>query len=475
MPVPKSTEVEPLPGWGDLFAGKNAVRSIALAGGVALHAINVYIATTILPSVVADIGGLDYYAWNTTLFVIASIIGSALAVKLLQVSGPRGAYVIAATIFGIGTLICSLAPNMAYLLAGRSVQGLGGGFMLALSYTMIRIVFPEKLWPRAIAVVSGMWGVATLVGPAVGGIFAELGAWRAAFWSVIPAVILFAIMAYLVLPAEKHRSTDQSRLPIWQLIILSIAVLAVSMGSLSAKLSWNIAGVLVSGLLIAILIQIDRVSSSRLLPRGSFNLSSPLGALFATMALLGITITSTEVFVPLFLQVLHHQTPLVAGYLTALMGAGWTVGSILSSSAEQKRARQAIIAAPLVSLTGLIMLAILVPPPSQGQLMLIIPVCLAFIALGFGVGVSWPHLLSRVLRVAPADEQDLASTAITTVQLFSAGLGAALAGMVTNMGGLTNPGGIAGTSSAALWLFCGFMIVPVMAIFTTRRVASGMK
>ena len=69
--------------WAALLSGTNGVRSLALAGGVVLHAINVYIATTILPSVVKDIGGIDYYAWNTTLFVAASILGSALSARLL--------------------------------------------------------------------------------------------------------------------------------------------------------------------------------------------------------------------------------------------------------------------------------------------------------------------------------------------------------------------------------------------------------
>ena len=71
----------PVARWADLLSGRNGVRSLALAGGVALHAVNVYIATTILPSVVRDIGGLDYYAWNTTLFVVASILGSATSAR----------------------------------------------------------------------------------------------------------------------------------------------------------------------------------------------------------------------------------------------------------------------------------------------------------------------------------------------------------------------------------------------------------
>lgn len=145
-------------GWADLLSGANGVRSLALAGGVVLHAINVYIATTILPSVVKDIGGLDYYAWNTTLFVAASILGSALSARWLTGMGPRGAYMAATLVFAGGALICAFAPSMAVMLTGRLIQGLGGGLLFALSYAMIRLVFAQALWPRAMALVSGMWG-----------------------------------------------------------------------------------------------------------------------------------------------------------------------------------------------------------------------------------------------------------------------------------------------------------------------------
>lgn len=78
------------------------MRALVLAGGVVLHAVNVYIATTILPTVVQDIGGLDLYARNTTLFVVASILGSALSPKLLAMTGPKGSYGLAAVIFAVG-------------------------------------------------------------------------------------------------------------------------------------------------------------------------------------------------------------------------------------------------------------------------------------------------------------------------------------------------------------------------------------
>ncbi len=78
--------------WRDLFSSKNAPSAIALSLGVGLMAVNILIAITILPSVVKDIGGLNLYAWNTTLFVVASIIGSILSARLLSASGARNAY-----------------------------------------------------------------------------------------------------------------------------------------------------------------------------------------------------------------------------------------------------------------------------------------------------------------------------------------------------------------------------------------------
>lgn len=457
-------------GWTALLSGSNGVRALALAGGVVLHAINVYIATTILPSVIKDIGGIDYYAWNTTLFVAASILGSALSARLLTSAGPRGAYVIAALVFASGAFICALAPSMPVMLTGRLVQGLGGGFLFALSYAMIRLVFDEALWPRAMALVSGMWGVATLVGPAVGGIFAELGVWRAAFWSLIPVAVLFALLAVGMLPKRSADKAERSPLALAQLVFLTSAVLAVSFASVSSVLSWNIAGLAAAAILTALLIGTENRARHRLLPAGAFRITTALGVLYATMSLLAVAVTSGEIFVPLFLQVLHHQSPLVAGYLAALMAAGWTLGSIASSGASGTGIRHAILAGPILGAVGMVALAVLMPTESAGGWLSLTPICIGLVAIGLGVGLAWPHLLTQVFQVASVGEQDLAAASITTVQLFATALGAALAGMIANVAGLTDPGGIPGTASAASWLFAVFALAPIVGVFTALRV-----
>jgi MFS family permease len=458
-------------GWSALLTGANGVRSLTLAGGVALHAINVYIATTILPSVVRDIGGLDLYAWNTTVFVVASIVGSALTARLLQRMGPRKAYAMAAVTFALGALVCAVSPSMPIMLVGRFVQGLGGGFLIALAYAMIRVVFDEALWPRAMALVSGMWGIATLVGPAVGGVFAELGLWRAAFWSLAPVAILFALLAATVLPKRDAHPDQRSSVPFAQLALLIAAVLVISAGSTSPDLMRNIVGIAAAAALTALLVIVEGRARQKLLPDGSLRPTTVIAALYATMSLLAITVTSGEIFVPLFLQILHRQTPLTAGYLAALMAAGWTLGSIASSGVSGRGVGRVILAGPLLELVGMIALAILVPRINWGTWLELAPICLAFVAIGLGVGLAWPHLLTRVLKVALPSEQELAGASITTVQLFATAMGAALAGMVANAGGLIDPGGASGTANAARWLFGAFTLAPLLCLLTAKRVA----
>lgn len=461
-------------GWGDLLGGRNGVLALALAGGTALHAVNVYIATTILPSVVADIGGIDFYAWNTSLFIIASILASTASPNLLRRLGPRGAYFTSAVIFAIGSIACGFAPTMPFMLAGRVVQGVGGGFLLALSYAMVRLVLDEALWPRGIALISGMWGIATLIGPAVGGMFAEFGLWRASFWSLGPAAILFAAMAVSVLPRSddprvaRQQASDTGRAPILQILLLTAAVMAISAGSVMPSAAWNAAGVAAAAALVAMMALVERRSDRRLLPTGSFSRRGALGAVYLSMMLLSIMVTSSEIFVPLFLQELHHQTPLVAGYLAASMSAGWTIGSITGSGATGNRLRRQLQLAPLPGLAGMAALAVLVPPGGSGSWLSLLPITVALVMVGLGVGLAWPHLLTRVLQLAPEGEDAVASASLTTVQLFATASGAALAGMVVNLAGLTNPGGAAGVSAAALWLFVCFAVAPLICLASVR-------
>src|SRR5690606_21896991 len=145
-----------------------------------------------------------------------------------------------------------------WLLLGRSAQGLGGGLLLGLSYSAVRIVFEERLWSRAMVLVSSMWGVATLSGPAIGGIFAEAGHWRLAFWSVLPIAAMLALLVVTQVPGQDRGGGDGVKAPLGRISLLAVSVLVVSVASLSQYWVWNIAGIVVG---LAMTVRIARADS----------------------------------------------------------------------------------------------------------------------------------------------------------------------------------------------------------------------
>lgn len=458
--------------WRDLFSGRNGAISFALSFGVVIHAINILMATTILPSVVTDIGGMGLYAWNTTLFVAASIIGSVLSARLLNLLGAKGAYLASTVLFFIGSLLCAVAPKMEVMLIGRFVQGLGGGLLFALSYAMVNIVYDQALWPRAMALISGMWGVATLIGPAIGGIFAQLDAWRYAFGIMLPIMLFYGIYLWFILPKNDNgapKSTSQS-LPYLQLIILTVAVLLISSGSLSSSLTINLLSIVVVFGLIGVLIFCEKRLAVRLLPTNTFKGLSLHALLYLTISLLAIGMTC-EIFVPYYLQSLHMQTPLASGYMSALMALGWTVAEVISASWQGAKMRFSILSGPIIVFIGLLVLAFVIPNPllqSENAVSLFI-ILFALFLVGYGIGFGWPHLLTRILQAASTQDKDIAGASITTVQLFATALGSAFAGMIVNLNGF-NSGTPEGLSSSASALFLFLALAPLMAIYTAWKI-----
>lgn len=450
-------------GWRELMGGGNGLKVAVFAGGVALQAIETFIGSTLLPSVVGDIGGLELFAWNSTIFIVASITAATFAAVRPFGVGPRAIYLLAALGFGVGSLICGFAPSMQVMLLGRAVQGFGAGLLTAMSYAMIRLVFQPHLWGRAFAVISSVWGVSTLVGPAIGGVFAEFDAWRWAFFLLVPAALLLGAGAIRVVP-QRSDENGMKLYPVRQVLLMVAAVLALSVASImtqSTLLSILLVGV--ACLALVVLGVMDRRGTARLLPSGTFDWGSSLARLFAAMMLINGAIVS-DIFIPFFLQNLHGQSPLLAGYMVALVALGWSSGSVIVSSWTGGRARLALAAGPVLQLTGAIGLALFVARDnSAGALLPLVPIGVSLVLLGLGIGISWPHISTRLLHTAPGGERDLTSASISMVQLLAAGLGAAVAGVVVNAGGLA-AGGAAAVTSAAAWLYGVFIVVPLIGI-----------
>lgn len=454
--------------WSELLGPRFSGVPVLLAAGVMLYATNEFVTISLLPNTIVDIGGEPLYAWVTTLYLVASVIAAAAVNSVLARLGARSSYLVALAVFGAGSVVCAVAPEMEILLGGRALQGAGGGLLAGLGYALINIVLPSALWTRASALVSGMWGIGTLVGPAVGGLFAQLGVWRWAFAVVVVLTAAMAVSAVVVLDPDRggHHGGPMV-MPVRSLLVLGAAVLLISVAQLPRGIAVAVGLLACGGMMLAAFLRVDRRSSVAVLPRSVFR-PGPERWIYLTLGLLMAT-TKVDLYVPLLGQRLAHLLPLPAGFLGAALPVGWAVGEFVSASLSRVRVRVIaglVAAAPLVVAGGLVIAASTRlahhNPAATGTAW-----ALAMLAVGAGVGMAWPHLSVWAMGcVDDPIEGRAAAASINTVQLISGAVGAALAGVVVNM-----TGGV--DVSAARWLFMVFAALSVVGSVFSYRASRG--
>ena len=452
--------------WRDLLGRERIGTATLLAGGVGLYATNEFLTISLLPSTVADIGGQRFYAWVIAVYLVGSVVAAAAVNPLLVRFGPRASYLLTLAIFGVGTLGCALAPTMELLLVARTVQGAAGGMLAGLGYAVINSALPSWLWTRASALVSAMWGVSVIIGPAMGGIFAQFGIWRWAFGSL---VILTAAMAVLVpgaLPARQpsDRAPSIPRIPVWSLLMLGAAALAISVAGVQ-RAAVATFGLLAAGAgLVVLFLVVDRRAKATVLPRAAFG-PGPLKWMYVTIGLL-MAATMVDMYVPLFAQHLAGMVPAAAGFFGAVLAVGWTSSEIASASASRTSTIVRLVAlAPVVMALGLALGALVLG--SHLTWPLVVAWAAGLFIAGIGVGIAWPHLSAWIMgAVEDPVEAGTAAAAINTVQLISGAFGAGLAGVVVNM---TH----GGDAVSARWLFAVFAVLAAGGLAASYRASRG--
>ncbi len=452
--------------WRALLGRRYLGISTLLAGGVALYAINEFLTISLLPSTVADIGGERLYAWVTTLYLVGSVVAATTVNAVLLRVGARWAYLVGLAVFSLGSLVCAAAPRMEVLLAGRTLQGAAGGLLAGLGYAIINSALPQALWTRASALVSVMWGVATVVGPAMGGFFAQFGWWRWAFGAVAMLTAAIAVSVPVVLAAGRvgHSAVRATRIPVWALLLLGTAALAVSVAELPHDLGATAALLAAGALLVVVFVVVDRRLPSAALPPSAFG-PGPLKWIYLTQALLLAT-AMVDTYVPLFGQRLAHLSPVVAGFLGAALAVGWTVSELLSASLRNPRLiARVVTAAPAVMAVGLASGAL--TQSDDAPVGVVAVWAVGLLVAGTGIGVAWPHLSAWAMGcVDDPAESGAAAAGINIVQLISAAVGAGLAGVLVNEAH-------GGAVTEARWLFTVFTVLAAAGVAASRCATRG--
>ena len=446
-----------------------AVRLAVLCLGVWLHAASSMLAATTLPSAVREIGGGGLIGWAFALYLLGSILAGAGAGMLSRYAQLKTGLIGAGGIYLLGCSIAALAPNMVVVLVGRLTQGVGGGFMVALTYVALNRWFNEAVLVRLLAVVSAVWSVSALSGPLVGGTFSTIGQWRWAFWAFALQAAVFIAACVFLMPSEPEpdRGRSATSFPLARLGVLSLSVLAVAFAGARVDAIVSPMLCVAGAVLLWAVFRLDaKQLSNRIFPRSPMNPRQPVGVGLVFVLAGSFSTMSFLVYGPLLLETLHGVSPLTAGYIVAIESIAWGAAAIAVSRCAESLESILIRSGSTLITAGVAGFALLM---ANGPLWMIIACA---VAQGAGFGMSWGYVVKGVIGGAEPDDREVAASAVPTLQQIGFAIGAVAAGIVANGLGFGDDVTISTAKSAAPWISGAFIPTALAAALAAWRLSA---
>jgi len=453
--------------WRDLASPTLAPRAALVVLGVWLNAADALVTATIMPSVAHDLGGAAYYGWAVAFYLTGSILAGASTGQLSHRLGLRAAMIIAAAAYAAGCALSAASPSIETFLLGRIVQGVGAGWLVGFCYVAIGVVFPEALWARMFGATAGVWGIASILGPLVGGLFASAGFWRGAFWLFAGQGILFAFACAALLPGGGPGDAEVRPLAWRTLSILAAGITLIAAADVIGGV-WLPVVLLALGMaLLVVAARINARPRERLLPPDAARPGSVAGAGYAMIFAMEVATVVITVYEAAILQSVYRVSPLVAGYVVSVIAIGWTAAAMLVSSQPEHRHGALIVIGASVILAGCILMA-----AALGRWPIVWIVAAGAI-IGVGFGLSWSLVTGRILHALPQQYRAIGSAAVPTTQLIGGAVGAAAAGAVANLLGLAQAFTPDHARAAGPWLFGAFIPVAALGVLAAVRLTRG--
>jgi MFS family permease len=449
--------------WSDLLAEGRLPRFALICLGVWLNAADALVTATIMPSVGLDLGGYGYFGWATAGYFTGCILAGATAGRLSEMFSLRSAICAAGLVYAAGCGLSAWAPDIGLFLAGRLLQGIGAGWISGFAYVAVGLLFPERHLPRVFAAISGVWGVATLVGPLVGGLFAVAHAWRGVFWLFAAQAIAFSAAALWLTPRAGRRDPSAG-VPLPQLGQLAAGVAALGVSGLKGGIAVTV-GLGAAGLaFLWAAVQLDARSAARLFPREAGALATPVGAGFAAIFTSTAASMGLSIYGPAVLQTLRGLSPLAAGYVVGAEALGWTIMALLVANAQDPWPDRCVrLGAVCVAASA----AMLIWAMRDGPLWSVIA---ASTLMGAGFGLSWSFISQRMLTLLSDAERAVGASSLVAVRQTGSAAGAALAGAAANLVGASADVFTRPTAEAvAVWVFAASVPPALLGVWASWR------
>lgn len=447
----------------------------ALMLATGLIAIDATILATAVPSIVRDLGQYQQFPWLFSVYLLAQAVSVPIYSRFADTVGRKPIILLGIALFLLGSILCGFAWDMTALIVFRVIQGLGAGAVAPMSMTIVGDIYTVAERAKVQGYVASVWAISSVVGPALGGVFAQFDAWRWIFWINIPLCLIAAWM--LVRRFREEKQTQRHRIDYGGAVLLTIGLTALILGMLEggsawAWLSWQ-SFVCFGGGVLA-LIAFGLVERRAAEPIVDLRLAVRPLILSTTMVSLGIGALMVGVtsFTPAYLEGSIGIAPLLSGLAVATLTLGWplaagTAGRLFLRIGFR---RTALIGLSIAS-TAAIALAAVGSWPNV--------VLIAAIAFVLGFGLGWSASPTLIAAQASVDWGERG--AVTGMNAFARSAGSAVG--VAVFGAISNaviargagPGDPATIVSASVWVFVGAAVLAVLtllaAYFMPRDVA----
>ncbi|MFK0197290.1 MDR family MFS transporter [Streptomyces lavendulae] len=397
--------------------------------GVLLAALDQTIVGTALPTIVADLGGAEHMSWVVTSYLLAETVATVLVGKFGDLFGRKLVFQVSAVVFITGSFLCGLSSNMTMLILWRGVQGVGAGGLMVTSMALIADVVPLRERGKYQGAIGAVFGVATVIGPLLGGFFTDHLSWRWAFYVNVPIAILVVVAAARTIPSVRAAGR-----PV--IDYLGIALVAVGASALILATSWGgneyawnspvIIGLFAGGALaLALFCLVETRAAEPMLPMRLF--SNPVFTVCSVLSfIVGFAMLGAMTFLPTYLQYVDGDSATVSGVRTLPLVIGLLIASVFSGTVTSRTGHYRVfpIVGSAVMAVGLYLLSRM--GPQTGAWL----ESLYMFVLGAGIGLCMQVLTIAVQNTVDYADLGTATSGVTFFRTLGSSFGAAVFGTI---------------------------------------------